>query len=135
MPTSPLIPPREQESLALFLKQFGLRADTEPHQLLREVATAFARLPYENLTKIIKGHELANPAQARRLPEEVVRDHLAFGTGGTCFSLTATLLHLVGQSQICWAEDSFGRWRVCGHDRSLPARALSAFRVDVSRFP
>lgn len=95
MPESPLTPPRERQSLSLFLARFGLKADAEPRQLLRDVAAAFAKLPYENLTKIIKGGELADPTQARRLPEEVVRDHLAFGAGGTCFSLTATLLHLV----------------------------------------
>jgi len=87
-----LVPRR---SLLLFLKRFGLRADAEPRQLLRDVASAFSDLPYENLTKIIKGNELADPRQSRRLPDEVLRDHLAFGTGGTCFSLTATLLHLV----------------------------------------
>jgi arylamine N-acetyltransferase len=54
---------------------------------------AFARLPYENITKIIKRAE--SPGRARRYPEEVIRNHLDWGTGGTCFSLTATLLHLV----------------------------------------
>jgi len=95
MPESPLTPLRERKLLSLFLKRFGLSADAEPRQLLRDVAAAFAGLPYENLTKIIKGHEFGNPTQARRLPDEVVTDHLEFGTGGTCFSLTATLLHLV----------------------------------------
>src|SRR5262249_12827325 len=33
--------------------------------------------------------------EARRGPDEVLADHAAFGTGGTCFSLTATMLHLV----------------------------------------
>lgn len=66
MPQGPLTPPREQESLSLLLKQFDLRADKEPRQLLRDVATAFATLPYESLTKIIKGHKLADPTQSRR---------------------------------------------------------------------
>jgi len=39
--------------------------------------------------------EAGNPRQARRLPREVLDDHRDFGTGGTCFSLTAALLHLI----------------------------------------
>jgi arylamine N-acetyltransferase len=91
----PLAPPRDKRSLTLFLRHFRLCANTEPLRLLRDVATAFANLPYENLTKIIKSNEVTDPGLARRLPGEVLADHVALGTGGTCFSLTATLLHLV----------------------------------------
>ncbi|MDX9999864.1 MAG: arylamine N-acetyltransferase [Polyangia bacterium] len=60
--------------------------------LLWEVGEAFARLPYENLTKILKKvAEPPGPAR-RRLPWEVVLDHAERGTGGTCFSLTETFL-------------------------------------------
>jgi arylamine N-acetyltransferase len=52
-------------------------------------------LPYENLTKIIKEAATGRPDEARRGPAEVIGDHIALGTGGTCFSLTAALLHLV----------------------------------------
>ncbi len=56
---------------------------------------AFSNLPYENLTKIIKQANLGSGERCRRGPTEVVTDHLALGTGGTCFSLTATLLYLL----------------------------------------
>ena len=56
---------------------------------------AFSGLPYENLTKIIKQASLGSGDRSRRWPTEVVSDHLASGTGGTCFSLTATLLYLL----------------------------------------
>ncbi len=56
---------------------------------------AFSSLPYENLTKIIMEHEAASIESARRDPHRVLSDHFEFGSGGTCFSLTATLLHLV----------------------------------------
>ena len=59
------------------------------------VAAAFAGLPYENITKIIKHEESGSSRQARRYPEEVIRDHIRWGAGGTCFSLTSALLHLV----------------------------------------
>jgi arylamine N-acetyltransferase len=92
---NPLTQPDDPRLLADFLAYFGLRSDVEPPQLLRGVATAFANLPYENLTKIIKSSDTSIVREARRLPNEVLSDHWAFGTGGTCFSLTATLLYLL----------------------------------------
>jgi arylamine N-acetyltransferase len=82
-------------ALAEFMGHYGIPPDGSPRQLLGKVATAFAGLPYENITKIIKSEESGNSEQARRYPEEVIRDHIRWGTGGTCFSLTSALLHLV----------------------------------------
>src|SRR5262249_53625221 len=68
--------------------------------------------PYENLTKIIKQHHTGTIAEARRAPGEVLADHLRLGTGGTCFSLTATLLHLVRalgwQAELILADRRYG---------------------------
>ena len=61
--------------------------------LAEKVATAFSSLPYENLTKVLK-HDREGGV-VRRGPEEVIRDHLRLGSGGTCFSLTAALLHVL----------------------------------------
>ena len=33
-----------------------------------------------------------NPGSAKRLPDEVIRDYLRYGAGGTCFSLTAACI-------------------------------------------
>jgi arylamine N-acetyltransferase len=82
-------------ALADFMGHYRIPSDGTPRQLLGRVATAFAGLPYENITKIIKREESGNSEQARRYPEEVIRDHIHWGTGGTCFSLTSALLHLV----------------------------------------
>jgi arylamine N-acetyltransferase len=90
-----LAPPADSSVLRAFLEHFRLSPNAEPRQLLDAVAAGFAHLPYENLTKIIKQAELAGGAAARRQPHEVVADHARWGAGGTCFSLTATLLHLV----------------------------------------
>ena len=46
------------------------------------------------MTKIIKHAEYRAPAASRRTPREVLHGFHR-GAGGTCFSLTATLLHLV----------------------------------------
>jgi arylamine N-acetyltransferase len=88
-------PPPDSPVLRSFLEAFRILRDGAPHATLERVATAFTRLPYENLTKILKRAESGCVAEARRPPIEVIRDHLKLGTGGTCFSLTATLLHLV----------------------------------------
>lgn len=85
--------------LDLFVRHIGGPLPAEPAARLHAVATAFARLPYENLTKILADAATETTSAARRTPHEVLRDHLAWGTGGTCFSLTATLravLHALG---------------------------------------
>ncbi len=81
--------------LSEFLAHFGIKLDQAPRVLLRDVANAFARLPYENITKIIKRAEFGSSEKARRYPEEVIKNHFDWGSGGTCFSLTSTLMHLV----------------------------------------
>ncbi len=78
-----------------FLQHFGIARDGPPRQVLDRVAHAFAGIPYENITKIIKRAEALNAEKARRYPDEVVRSHIEWGSGGTCFSLTSTLAHLV----------------------------------------
>jgi len=81
--------------LADFMAHFGIKPGGPSRQLLGDVVTAFARLPYENITKIIKRAEHGCSEPARRYPEEVIHNHIRWGAGGTCFSLTSTLLHLV----------------------------------------
>jgi arylamine N-acetyltransferase len=88
-------PTPDSAVLAAFLDAGRIDAAGPATEVLGRVATAFARLPYENLTKILKHADAGSPAEARRGPAEVVADHLRLGTGGTCFALTAALLHLV----------------------------------------
>lgn len=95
METNPLAQPQDRGVLIAFLKHFRLSADRTPRELLRDAATAFTHLPYENLTKIIKEDQEQAAIRARRGPAEVLADHFGAGAGGTCFALTATLLHLV----------------------------------------
>lgn len=91
-------PPRDSEALGIFLRHFRLERRGPEASSLPCIVRAFARIPYENLTKIIKYDACRDPRTARRFPLEVVRDHEAWGAGGTCFSLTATLLHLLRAS-------------------------------------
>ena len=95
MDTNPLAQPQDRDALMAFARHFRLSADRTPRERLRDVATAFTHLPSENLTKIIKEDQEQAAIRSRRLPAEVLADHFRAGAGGTCFALTATLLHLV----------------------------------------
>lgn len=88
-------PPSDSAALSLFLEHFTVRRILPPEELLREAASAFSRIPYENLTKLIKLEEAGSAEGARRFPREVLADHISLGAGGTCFSLTAALLHVL----------------------------------------
>jgi arylamine N-acetyltransferase len=92
----PLLPPEANSPLLRqFLHAHGINAAQPPVELLTEVARAFSRLPFENLTKIIQDAEAGRVEVARRTPGRVLADHWALGTGGTCFALTSTMLYLV----------------------------------------
>ncbi len=98
------------ETCLEFLKCFDLtpRASLAFLHLLGQ---AFASLPYENATKIIKKRTGSAPpgpqgsralrgtkqeyANCLRFPDEVFRDYQRLGAGGTCFSLTYFLQALV----------------------------------------
>jgi arylamine N-acetyltransferase len=86
---------RAMDILAEFTSHFHIQPNGSPRDLLRGVVTAFACLPYENITKIIKHAEAGSPEKSRRYPGEVITNHIDWGSGGTCFSLTSALLHLV----------------------------------------
>jgi len=91
----PLAHPASNHLLRRFRLAYRLSEHGGPRQQLGELVRAFAALPYENLTKIIKESQSGWVVKACRTPHEVLADHQRWRTGGTCFSLTATLLHLV----------------------------------------
>ena len=94
MTENPLADPSEDSAaLRAFCEHFRLVPGARKEALAEKVATAFSSLPYENLTKVLK-HDREGGV-VRRGPEEVIRDHLRLGSGGTCFSLTAALLHVL----------------------------------------
>lgn len=109
---SNLEPQRDSPALRYFLEQFKLTPASEPRTLLSQVARAFASIPYENLTKIVKRDVEGSARSALRSPAEVLQDHVATGAGGTCFSLTATLLHLVRalgfEADVLLADRAYG---------------------------
>ncbi len=99
------------------MNYYGIAPDGERRRLLDRVVSAFAGLPYENITKIIRREESGSCGQARRYPEEVIHDHINWGTGGTCFSLTSALSELVRgmewEAQYILADRSYGQDTHC----------------------
>lgn len=48
-----------------------------------------AKVPFENASKIVRNVRISDPAEKPRTPELFWDEHLASGTGGTCFARTA----------------------------------------------
>jgi arylamine N-acetyltransferase len=95
------MPTDDRRAAEVFCDHFGIVPTRPDLDLLHELGHAFARLPYENLTKLIRKHSLPPGPARRRQPAEVVADHVSLGAGGTCFSLTtlfAAVLERLGFS-------------------------------------
>jgi arylamine N-acetyltransferase len=75
-----------------FLDRTGINPLSGRSLLVNRVAEAFSVIPYENLTKIIKADSVISARSAMRFPDELIGDWLRWGTGGTCFSLTAAII-------------------------------------------
>jgi hypothetical protein len=88
---APWLQVRDQGVLRGFLDRFAIDPDLPRDQLVDRVTKAFRFIPYENLTKILKAGSVISAGSAMRYPDEVIGDFLKWGTGGTCFSLTAAL--------------------------------------------
>lgn len=71
-----------------FLKLTGTRVSRPDLEGLKFLARSFHRMPYENLTKIARFAEVSDPALRPRMPDIVLAEHMEYGAGGTCFSLT-----------------------------------------------
>lgn len=84
-----LDPSQHGEAVRQFLHAYHLLPQPPTSHYLQQIIAAFAHLPYENLSKIIKFNQHGASEHTRlRLPAEVLEDHLRYRTGGTCFSLT-----------------------------------------------
>ena len=83
-----------QGGVGLFEERYG-RLPRGGLAALGDLVARFEPLPYENLTKILALETAGPGAPPLRMPARVMADHLALGTGGTCFSLTELLRELV----------------------------------------
>src|SRR5688572_5115612 len=109
---NPLAPPNDAALLSVFAERFQIAPQATSVASLTDVARAFAMLPYENLSKIVRFAEAGNVTAAKESPQDIITGHMQWGTGGTCFSLTAALLHLVRSlgfdAQPILADRSYG---------------------------
>ncbi|MEA2062734.1 MAG: arylamine N-acetyltransferase [Gemmatimonadota bacterium] len=91
--------PGFQRAASEFLGRFGLRAGPSPGTAaLKELYSAFSRLPYENVSKIISFRDSGgapSPEKALRDETRVIEGFLEHRLGGTCFSLTNALACLL----------------------------------------
>jgi len=89
---------RSTPAVERFLEIAQIENNHPTSENLIRILRCYARLPYENLSKIIKLNQ--NWEQNHfRFPEEVISDHDRFQLGGTCFSLTfflKTILDYLG---------------------------------------
>jgi len=92
---APWLTIRRTELLGRFLQKFDISTQLPRIVLIDRVTAAFSNLPFENLTKIIKAGAVTSASSAMRYPDELISDFLAWGTGGTCFSLSASLIALL----------------------------------------
>lgn len=83
--------PATPDITRLFEALFGASLLPLGLEHLAQVVGRFAAIPYENLTKIIKAGDEADPVRRMRQPVEVLSDYARWGSGGTCFSLTSCL--------------------------------------------
>ncbi len=89
---APFLRVTDNKLLELFFQKHSISRNLDKALLIEKIALAFSKIPYENLTKIIKFSGIIHPRSAMRYPDELIEDYLKWGTGGTCFSLTAAII-------------------------------------------
>ncbi len=102
---STIIPSSQYSNHPLFtisdtslIERFFSRLSVSRTDTVSYICRTFSHIPYENISKI---NVLETKKNAwKRLPETVLSDFFVYGAGGTCFSLTATLIALFSSRQI-----------------------------------
>jgi arylamine N-acetyltransferase len=89
---APFLTITDRAILEKFLACHNIDCSVDKTLLMHNIADAFSKIPYENLTKILKSDGVINVRSAMRYPDELIGDYLRWGTGGTCFSLTAAII-------------------------------------------
>lgn len=80
--------------LALLLGHCGYPIQGPQSELLDCTLRAFSRIPYENLSKIVRYAD-SGRSRHKESPHEVVHGFVSHGSGGTCFPLTNTLVYFL----------------------------------------
>jgi len=108
-----LVPSHFLNSVKEFNKKYSIMIRKPSIKLLKEILYYFSRIPYENMSKIIKLYKKFDDPVKLRLPDEVMEDHFRFNFGGTCFSITfllKTILTFHGfKGHIVMADMNWGK--------------------------
>ena len=86
-----LDPAAYEREILNFLQAYRYDGPRPSLDHVRSIAQFYSRLPYENISKILKRAHHPD-GQLFRLPEELLEDHYRWHAGGTCFSLSYLLL-------------------------------------------
>ena len=106
-----LDPSLHVEAASFFDKQYSVSNSSTGFDLIEEIIYYFSRLPYENISKIIKYHHHFDGEEKIRLPREIMEDHVRYRLGGTCFSLTFFLQTLLyNHGFLCYPVMADMRW-------------------------
>ena len=104
---------RYTEAVTVFKSLFSIQNSHPEIEHLEVILTCFSKLPYENISKIIKYQKQFESNDKIRLPFEIIEDHQLYNLGGTCFSLTFFLQTILKhQGYICYpvmAEMNWGK--------------------------
>ncbi len=106
-------------SVQKFNRKYSISIRKPSIDLLKEILYYFSRIPYENMSKIIKLYKnFDNPIKIR-FPDEVIEDYFKFNFGGTCFSVTfllKTILTFHGfKGYIVMADMNWGKNVHCAY--------------------
>lgn len=77
-----------------FLESFSFDGASDDLQKIAQLSAYFARLPFENISKLLKTEKALNGVEFR-FPDEILEDHLQWHLGGTCYSLTYFLIGIL----------------------------------------
>lgn len=126
-----LDPSQHQNAVKLFCQYYNIQPKWPDLPFLEEIVGHYRKLPYENLSKIIKLQQFFDSTEHFRLPEEVIEDHLRYKLGGTCFSLTFFLCCILLQHQfLCYPVIASMKNRPYSHSAILVLLENKKYLVD-----
>jgi len=88
----------QEEAISLFQSHFALTRPRSDLDYLHQILRHYSKIPYENISKIIKVAKNPSVEGKFRMPQEVMEDHIAHHLGGTCFSLAHCLERILRAS-------------------------------------
>ncbi|MCF7918613.1 MAG: arylamine N-acetyltransferase [Candidatus Cloacimonetes bacterium] len=97
---------------ASFLKYSDLTVKRADLKTLRRILAAFSKIPYENVSKIIRYNTCGFRGERMfRFPDELWEDYRHHSLGGTCFSLTFFLQSILENSgYVCYPVSADMKW-------------------------